>query len=1115
MQHKRRYAILIVLIMGCILGLWAVPAKRTSITIKQPDGTRLVLALCGDEHFHCLVTTDGIPVIRQGEAYYYAKFEENGITPTELLAHGIAQRTPEEQVFVEKLPSTQHEREKRAITKRGISSRAETSEVPTEGEVNIPILLVQYDDVKFSSANPKNAFENRTNGENYTAEGGHGSIREYFIEQSDGLFCPQFDIIGPITLDSEMMYYGGNDKQGNDKHPREMISEACRKAYNDKIIDFKRYDNNNDGYVDILYVIYAGYGESSYPDMLENCIWPHQWQLETPLTLDGVKISRYACSNELNGYTGTDLDGIGTFCHEFSHCLGLPDFYNTSSSGESTFGMSVWSIMDYGCYNNDGHTPCGYTAYEKDFLGWMQLTELNTPTQVNLKPLKDGGEAYKIVNDANPNEFYVVEYYSKSSWNTYAPTDGMLVTHVDYLKSAWHDNSVNNDPNHPRVTIIPADGKLTTQTLVGDTYPGQPMNTKLTATSTPAAKVYTGEYMNKDITNIVSEDGIITFNFMQGALQAPRLHTPSDIGPTTFTITWEPVEEVEEYEVQLNFIEEDSCETTIHTTHTKEHHYTFRGLDEGIYLCRVRSISNGANSHYSESVQVELVDTILPSISTVPHIFIQNDSIHIVGPDSATIYYTIDGSRPTVYSSPYVHPFSTAKKATIRAIAHRDGFRNTSISQLTNWFTLDGATYRITSTDSLRAVVSEAKEGNNNGDYCGHYIFGETILNDTIPYTLEGIDVGAFHNAMELRSVTVEGRSIRHIGDSLFHGCTALNAVVWDIPYALPHEAFGEDSYNNLLVYLPDTMEIPKSLTRDSYATIVQNGHSEAMTLDGTVSFYCPRPFTTEKVTYRRTFKQSTEIGISGGWETIVLPFDVQLITHATKGIITPFGGNGEQHCWLATPENGVFVETTEILANIPYIISMPNNDAYGNYSLAGNVTFSAEDALIHATSPTEENAYVMTKDETSDTYIKFYLLPTYEQVEASNIPYALNIGNKYESYSPGSVFVPEKFATSPFSAYMIASENSKDTPLYRINITQSENQDNTNDDNADITESFTAIGKGQFIHLTCAEERVVNLYDAVGRLLHTIVCKIGTTKVGPLDEGLYIVEGTKVYVVR
>jgi M6 family metalloprotease-like protein len=208
------------------------------------------------------------------------------------------------------------------------------AEVPATGEVRVPVLLVQYSDVKLSSENPKTAFEGHINGEDYKDEGGYGSVREYFVDQSEGKFMPQFDIIGPITLSNPMEYYGGNDAQGNDKNAREMVQEACQNAD----VDFSQYDNNGDGYVDIVYIIYAGYGEASNVAQLENTIWPHQWQLETALSLDGVKISKYACNNELDGYQGNELDGIGTFCHEFSHCLGLPDFYPTGDD-QTPFGM--------------------------------------------------------------------------------------------------------------------------------------------------------------------------------------------------------------------------------------------------------------------------------------------------------------------------------------------------------------------------------------------------------------------------------------------------------------------------------------------------------------------------------------------------------------------------------------------------------------------------------------------------------------------------------------------------------------------------------------------------------------------------------------------------------
>lgn len=1114
MQYKKRYTTLFILFVCCVLGLWAVPARRTTISVVQPDSTLLVLTQCGDEYFHYLATSDGTPVIRQGEAYYYAKIEGENMVSSGMLAHESAQRTSDEQAFVKSLPNTKSARAeliKRVIAKRNTTAQNEDSEVPTQGEVRIPVLLVQYTDVKFSSTDPQNAFKDRINGENYTAEGGNGSIRKYFIDQSDGLFRPQFDIIGPLTLTGNMESYGGNDKNGNDKNPRGMVIEACQLACSQEKVNFSQYDNNDDGYVDIIYIIYAGYGEASYPEKLEDTVWPHQWVLAEPMNFNGVNIFRYACNNELDGHTGSKLDGIGTFCHEFSHCLGLPDFYDTSSEG-SNFGMSVWSLMDYGCYNNDGHTPCGYTAYEKDFLGWKPLVELNTPTRVTLKPMNNGGEAYKIVNDANPNEFYVVECYDKSGWNKYAPAEGMLITHVDYLESAWQDNIVNTDPKHPRTTIIPADGKLTTQTLGNDTYPGSTIiNTELTASSNPASMVYTGGYMNKDITNITSEDGSVTFDFMQGVIQAPNLHSPTNILSTSFTITWDPVEEADSYDVRLDFVDEYSREAMVHFARVKECSYTFEGLGEGVYHCRVRSIKEESFSSYSNPVEVILSDTILPSTGAAPRIIIENDNIFIEGPDSATIHYTIDGSHPTAYAPIYTHPFTTTKKITIKAIAHREGHRSTPVTQLTNWFAIDGATYRITSTEVPSAVVSEAPEGNGDSDYSGHYTFGDTISHETITYTLEGIETGAFRNATQLRSVIVEGESMINVGDSLFHGCIALNAVVWDSPVPLPHEVFGKENYNNLLIYLPDTTVVPKSLPR---ATLIQDERSGPITLDATASFYCPRPFTAEKVTYQRSFKQLTGLGASGGWETLTLPFDVQRITHATKGDITPFGMEGELHCWLATPKNGAFVESTEIRANTPYIISMPNNEAYGDYSIGGSVAFSAEDAIVYATAPTTQGVS-SAAEESSRATITFHFMPTYDLIEASNIVFALNIGYNHNGYASGSVFVPGRFTTLPFSACMIADGDGLKAPIYCIDIAPNKSQEDENEDDANIPKTFTITSKGSHIYITSPEGRIVRLYDSIGRILYTIACKPGTTEVGPLERGMYIIEGTKVYVER
>lgn len=928
--------LLMSLLMLCTTLLWAVPAQRTTRLVEQPDGTMLVLMMRGDERFHYLVTADGVPVVRHEEAYYYALFGAEGFEASEYLAHDAEERTAEERAFVESLPDMQQAAtaQMRRAAKRRAATRAAEPEVPTTGEVHVPILLVQYADVKFSSV--KSQMEELANGENGTPENGTGSIRQFFVDQSEGQFLPVFDVIGPITLKNNMEYYGANDKEGNDLRPQEMAEEASKLAYAEFGVDFKRYDNNHDGYVDFLYIIYAGYGEASYPDMLENTIWPHQWELEKPLMLGGVNVQQYACNNELAGHRGNTLAGIGTFCHEFSHCLGLPDFYDTSSEG-TAFGMSTWSIMDYGCYNNDGHTPCGYNAYEKDFIGWKLLVELKEPMYVTLKPLSEGGEACKIVNDANPNEFYVVEHVDQKGWHKYAPASGMMVLHVDYDEEVWYNNEVNNDPNHRHVTIIPADGKLDEQTLAGDVYPGATKNRSLTSTSCPAAKVYTGGYMNKDITDIVAENGATTFTFQQPEPQ--------------------------------------------------------------------------------------------------------------------------------------------------------------------DRFTLDGATYRIVEAEQPSVAITASRWGNGDGEaYRGHYTFGESVRYGGADYRIVGIDKGAFRNAKNLRSVMVASSAMESVGDSLFHGCSALNAVVWDVPLDLPDKAFDADSYRNLLVYLPDTAKVPTSLDGMLHAAVVKDGYCEELTLDAESNFYCPRNFTAGHVAYSRTFKQTTGLGTSSGWETLVLPFDVQRITHATKGDITPFGIEGNAHCWLATPKDGAFTEATEIRANTPYILSMPNNDAYGDHSLAGSITFSAEEAEVHATPSS-----IALSAQAETTTVSFALVSTYDRVGASAEIYALNVGAKYGSFAPGSVFAPGRYDTLPFSAYMMLSKTQQAPPYYHIAVAPSDETGEVGD------QSIT--GRDGYLYVESATERVVCLYDAVGRLVQVVRCAAGTTTVGPLDKGMYIMERTKIYV--
>ena len=1306
------------MLVACTLGLWAVPAKRITHMVKQPDGTLLTLTQGGDEFFHYLITDDGVAVKKQGVGYYYATIADGRVVASHQLAHSRDTRTAVEARFVANMPSIQDMREvalQSAVAPsrtRAAKAPHRAAEVPVHGEVHVPVLLIQYSDVKFASADPAATFELHVNGDDYKDEGGYGSVKEYFEDQSEGKFMPKFEILGPVTLNNKMEYYGGNDENGSDRRPIEMIREACKLA--NASADFSKFDNNGDGYVDIVYAIYAGYGEASNVSTLENTIWPHQWYLDTPLSLDGVQISKYACNNELDGDSGSQIDGIGTFCHEFSHCLGLPDFY--PANGTNGFGMNAWSIMDYGCYNDGGHTPCGYTGHELDFLGWKELVLLDAPTDVSLQPMSEGGVAYKIVNDANPNEYYVVENHKRTRWDEHVPAEGMLVIHVDYLESAWQNNSVNNAPSHQRMTIIPADNKRAAASLAGDTYPGSSGNTSLTAVSTPAAECFVGDYMGKDITDISIQDGIVTFSFMKGALLVPEQQAVSDVTESGFTMNWKQVPGIKEYEVQLDLLEENpfvldedfdkvkkgtsdigptmdkytnqqgwngkgifgldeairigsassegylfsprlECDssrvtllfaikqsetsdkdpfvvlavgdetwgnslygysitvtdkewtsyflvldsigprpflyldtrknpenpkaatrvdfdeiyvldgdrsaellgedeesdstsqaprrvmpvkaaqrvrsmatwqtsrmpansyrqvdeentaeqqndtlkkkryyaTTIHTARTSALDYRFENLDGGLYRASLRSVRDSVYSRYSNTQDVEIVDSLLPQAIS-PRIYMNADSVYVeVDDSSAVLYYTLDGTMPTAYAQRYTGPFELKDKAEVNVIARKPAHRRSDVEGFRNWFVADGATYRIESTVNPQASVSEFRNGNTASGYVGYFVVGDSVIADSTAYLLTGIDKGAFRNATALRSIQVEGTALRSVGDSLFHGCTALNAVVWDIDLPLQASMFDQKSYHNLLVYLPGAMDFSHPLVGEHAMTLVRDGACDTLLLAYQYPFYAPRTFTASHVSYSRLFTQTTGMGSSAGWETMALPFDVQRVEHAIKGELAPFGADASSHhFWLSEWSDNGFVPATSIQANTPYLLSMPNNSEYGDYSLNGAVTFSADNAVIDSS-----DALVVPANA------QYRFVPSYAMVEANDSVYALNTGVRYGEYVAGSVFVPDNYAVNPFSAYLLPQENAHRAPMYRIQ---------PQDDVEEAVEHLEVRAEDGIVYITAPEPCAVVIYDMSGRQVRTVQCATGVNEVLHLSTGIYLIEKNKVYVQR
>ena len=509
-KGRQRGVMLVLLLMMAVAAL-AVPAKPgLTRTLTLADGTTVNAVLVGDEHGHFWRGADGKSYQSvAGTDYYQAVNSQNIIQKAQQRRTQANQRR----------------------TKR-LAPRKVGNVGGIIGDKKGIIILVNFKDKSFTAT--QSDFNKLANQVNYKSGNYQGSMYDYFYAQSEGQFRLTFDVVGPYTVSQNCSYYGGNDSNDNDKYPAKMVIEALQLANDD--VDFSDYDWDNDGEVDQVYVVYAGKGEADGGS--DDTIWPHEWQLSSAKqygdgsgaqTLDGVKIDTYACGGEQNGQTGATA-GIGTMCHEFSHCLGYPDFYDTDYSGGQ--GMGYWDLMDGGSYNDDGYQPAGYTSYERWVAGWKEPIELvNTQTISNMAALQTtGSNTYVIYNKGNRNEYYLLENRQKTGWDASLPGAGLLILHVDYDATVWSNNEPNDDPSHQRMTWIAADNnyQYTTQNntkyytfsgMANDPFPYGSVNA-FGKNTTPAATLYNKNsdntyYLDSSVENITqNSNGTISFNFV-------------------------------------------------------------------------------------------------------------------------------------------------------------------------------------------------------------------------------------------------------------------------------------------------------------------------------------------------------------------------------------------------------------------------------------------------------------------------------------------------------------------------------------------------------------------------------------------------------------------------
>lgn len=535
-------------LMGIASG-FAAKAHTGLTTITQSDGSQLTIRLHSDEHFSWYSTADDVLIVQVGSNYYVAQVEEDGtLKATPQLAHNAGERgTVEEQVI-----NNQNKEKFLNLLNAEPQALAKTigtvtpAYFPHTGSPKALVILVEFQDVKFKTSDPVATFTHYLKGAEgkaapeannaYVTKGmvNYGSVSQYFNDMSQGKFTPQFDIVGPVTVSKNSAYYGGNVGNSTDVNFAQMIAEAC-KGVSTKV-NFADYDQNNDGYVDLVYVIYAGYSESINGNS-SDCLWPksginkfYEPGTSNLLKLNGKKICRYGINNELNA-TPSDwidgkplLNGIGLFCHEFSHTMGLPDLYPTVvTSRVDNQNPEYWDLMDGGEYTYNGYFPTPYSPWEMDVMGWTAPIELGDEAkQVSLNSYASDRTAYKI-NGENDEYLLIQNIQTEGWWRgiTKAFKTGMLVWRIDYpYTTVSLDNRLNNEKGKPNVMIVPADGyvisaynKQRTEeeynlSLKGDPFPGTTNKTELLSVE------LNNSTLKKPFYNIKETNGVITFDYL-------------------------------------------------------------------------------------------------------------------------------------------------------------------------------------------------------------------------------------------------------------------------------------------------------------------------------------------------------------------------------------------------------------------------------------------------------------------------------------------------------------------------------------------------------------------------------------------------------------------------
>ncbi len=503
--------------------VYAAPAYPHPVAYTLPDGSEITICLKGDESVSWRTSLDGYTLLFNADGYleYAAQNAVGDLVLSGVRAHNEVDRVAKETTFLKsqakglKYSASQMEAMPMVKSIYEESVRKAMQEAPRKayiGDILAPVILVDFPNVPFSKR--KADFEMLINQENYTEGDITGSLYDYYLANSYGKCRVKADVFGPYRMKNDIIFYDSK----SDGDPRLMAKEALDAA--DPDCDFSKYMNEN-GVVESFHIIYAGYGQEA-GGQEGMSIWPHKWSMANIVEKDGAKLSTYSCSSELEGYSGSHIAYIGAIAHELGHSLfGLPDFYDTDyeKGGGLSVDLGSWDIMADGSWNDGGRTPSYFSAYGRDYCGWVEAVTLESPANITLPHPDSAGVIYRINTDT-VGEYFLIENRQKTGWDEYIPSNGMLIYHVRENHRGWFPaNTLLCNPKDRGCYVKQAGGGIGSNSFTRTTDPfPQANNSSFTDESIPNSKSWSGKNTNRPITEIGqrSKFGTVSFKFMGG-----------------------------------------------------------------------------------------------------------------------------------------------------------------------------------------------------------------------------------------------------------------------------------------------------------------------------------------------------------------------------------------------------------------------------------------------------------------------------------------------------------------------------------------------------------------------------------------------------------------------